>query len=118
MRGHLIEINAQLKSDLLNPADYNQAKRCRISGGLMASLQSRTEHPLATSDDIRAILGNIDADKVLNIVALRPTVADVEAASSWLSGDTDIYNAEPLKGAAAEIVTILSEGEDENNHGR
>jgi hypothetical protein len=69
----------------------------------------------ATHDDIKAILGNLDAEKMLAIVELRPTVADVEAAAVWLSGDTDVFGpGQNLKGTAAEIVAILTEGEDEN----
>lgn len=84
----------------------------------MPNSQTTTERPLATRDDIKAILGNIDADKMLVIVELRPTIADVEAASSWLAGDADVFGAgAPLKGAAADIVEILTENEDENNDG-
>jgi len=73
----------------------------------------------ATRDDITAILGNIDAEKMLAIVELRPTVKDVEAASSWLAGDTDVFGpGEHLKGAASDIVAILTEGDDENDRNR
>ena len=35
---------------------------------------------------------------MLPILALRPTVADVEEASIWLGGDADVFGvAEPLK---------------------
>jgi hypothetical protein len=81
----------------------------------MPSPQSTAERsPVATRDDIKGILGNLDPGKMLAIVDLRPTVAEVEAALLWLSGDADVYGAgEPLKGAAADIVTILTEGENE-----
>ena len=83
----------------------------------MPSFQTTNDRALVKRDDIKAILGNIDADKMLAIVELRPTIADVEAASLWLAGDADVFGAgEPLKGAAADIVEILTEGEDENNH--
>ncbi|MEJ2375905.1 MAG: hypothetical protein P8Y53_02570 [Pseudolabrys sp.] len=73
-----------------------------------------SEKPVAGHDEIKAVLGNIDPGKMLAIVELRPTIAEVEAASLWLAGDADIHGAgEPLKGAAAEIVAILTEGEDE-----
>lgn len=68
----------------------------------------------AMFEDIIAILGNIDQDKVLAIVDLRPTMAEVEAASLWLSGDDDVFGAgEPLKGNAAAIVAILSANEED-----
>jgi hypothetical protein len=68
----------------------------------------------ATRDDIEDILGDIDPDKLLAILELQPTIADVEAASIWLAGDADVFGAgEPLKGAASKIVTILTEYEEE-----
>jgi hypothetical protein len=81
----------------------------------MPSRQATTDPAFASPDDIKAILGNIDPGKMLAIVELRPTVADVEAALLWLEGDADVYGAgEPLKGRAADIVSILTEGEDED----
>jgi hypothetical protein len=79
----------------------------------MPNAQS-TAAPLASRDDIKAVLGNIDADKMQAIVALGPTITEVEAASLWLAGDADVYEpGEPLKGRAAAIVAIVTEGEDE-----
>lgn len=68
----------------------------------------------ATPDEIRGILGEIEPNALLAIVALKPTVAEVEAASLWLEGDADVFGAgEPLKGTASDIVTILTEDEEE-----
>jgi hypothetical protein len=81
----------------------------------MPNPQSTAERsPVATRDDIKDILGDLDPGKMVAIVDLRPTVAEVEAALLWLSGDADVYGAgEPLKGVAADIVAILTEGENE-----
>jgi len=69
---------------------------------------------LATADDIRRVLGTLDEAKLLDIVGLRPTILDVEEASVWLAGDTDIFGAgQPLKPVAGEIVAILTVGEEE-----
>ena len=69
---------------------------------------------LATHDDIQGILGNLDPAQMLAIMSLRPTVADIEEASVWLEGDTDVFGAaEPIKGVASDIVTILTENEEE-----
>lgn len=85
----------------------------------MPSAPSTASRAKATRDEIKAILGNVDPEKMLTIIELRPTIADVEAASSWLAGDADVFGAgEPLKGVASDIVAILTEGEDENNHTR
>ncbi len=72
------------------------------------------KHGIATSDDVARILGNLDETKMLPILALRPTIADVEEASVWLGGDRDVFGAgEPLKGIASRIVTILTADEEE-----
>jgi len=69
---------------------------------------------LATHHDIQGILGNLDPAQMLAIMSLRPTVADIEEASVWLEGDPDVFGAgEPVKGVASEIVTLLTENEEE-----
>lgn len=68
----------------------------------------------ATRDEIVAILGPLDDDKLLAIVELLPTVVELEEASLWLAGDRDVFGAEPpLKGKASEIVTLLTADEED-----
>ena len=68
----------------------------------------------ATDADVTSILGNLDSDKLLAILSLHPTVAEVEEASIWLSGDADVFGTnEPVKGNASHIVTILTAEEEE-----
>ena len=68
----------------------------------------------ATAEDVASILGNLDATKMLLILKLRPTVADLEEASMYLGGDTDVFEPGPqLKGVASQIVTILTADEEE-----
>ena len=69
---------------------------------------------VATDADITSTLGNLDADKLLAILSLQPTVAEVEEASIWLSGDADVFDADkPVKGNASHIITILTAEEEE-----
>jgi hypothetical protein len=69
---------------------------------------------LATRNDIKGILGDIDAAEMLAIIALKPTIADIEQASVWLEGDPDVFGAgEAVQGVASEIVAILTENEEE-----
>ncbi len=78
----------------------------------------RSRRP-ATSDDVKSVLGDLDESKLLEIMALRPTVAELEQASAWLGGDADIYGAEPaLKGIASQIVSILTVDEEERSEAR
>jgi hypothetical protein len=68
----------------------------------------------ATLDDIKAILGNLDPDKLLAIVELQPSTAELEEVTMWLSGDRDVFGTpEPLKGTVSEIVTILTADDEE-----
>jgi len=68
----------------------------------------------ATTDDVARILGNLDPTKIVPIMALRPTVVDIEEASMWLGGDRDVFGPGlPLQGVASEIVAILSADEEE-----
>ena len=68
----------------------------------------------ANRDEIVAILGPLDEDKLIALVNLNATLAEVEEASVWLDGDRDVFGAEPpLKGTAAEIVTLLTADEEE-----
>jgi hypothetical protein len=69
---------------------------------------------IAAQDDITAVLGHIDADKLLAILSLQPTVSDLETANRWMAGDADAYGSKPpLKRAASEIVTILTTDEED-----
>lgn len=80
----------------------------------MAKLNSGGKTAVATHDDIKSILGELDPPKMLAIISLQPTIADIELASVWLSGDADVFGAaEPVKGKASHIVTILTEDEEE-----
>ena len=69
--------------------------------------------PLASSDDVKRILGELDTAKLLEIIGLRPTVLEVEQACMWLAGDTDVFGAgQPLPPTAGSIVAILTAEED------
>jgi len=68
----------------------------------------------ATADDIRTSFGALDEAKLLDILALQPTVVDVEEASLWLAGDPDVFGAgRPLRPIAGEIVAILTADEED-----
>ena len=60
--------------------------------------RNTTGSALATHNDVKSILGNVDDAKMLSILTLNPTIADLEAASIWLAGDADVFGAgKPLK---------------------
>ena len=59
------------------------------------SITTRDRDALAAADDIQRILGTLDEAKLLDIMALRPTILDIEEASVWLAGDADVFGAGP-----------------------
>jgi hypothetical protein len=79
------------------------------------SRQSLDVQPVAASpDDLKRILGELDDAKLLDILALQPTILDLEKASLLLSGDRDVFGAgEPLQGVPGDIIAILTADEDE-----
>jgi len=81
----------------------------------MANRSTTAQHrdTSAGSEDIRRVLGNLDEQKLLDIMALRPSVVDVEEASLWLAGDPDVFGGRPLRPVAGEIVAILTADEEE-----
>jgi len=73
----------------------------------------------ASAEDVRRIFGEIDETKILDILALRPSVLELEDAAISISGDRDIFGAgEPLKGVAGDVVALLTADEDEESHSR
>lgn len=70
---------------------------------------------LATVDDVRRIVGEIDDAKTVAILALRPTMADLEQAALWAVGNGDVLakQGHPLAGVAAAIFDLLTADEDE-----
>jgi len=68
---------------------------------------------LAVADDIRRILGALDSDKMIAIMALQPTVKDVEQAALWVAGDADVFGGQPLETGPGRIVEILTADEDD-----
>lgn len=73
-----------------------------------------------TRDEIKAVLGDIDDNKIIEILALKPSLVDLEAAVMWLAGDSDILAKDgyQLSEAAAQIVDILAMDEDEAEYTR
>jgi hypothetical protein len=66
-------------------------------------------------DDLTRVVGEIEDAKVIDILALKPTMADVEEAAIWAIGDGDVLAkaGRPLIGISAEIFEILTADEEE-----
>jgi hypothetical protein len=73
-------------------------------------------HRPATREDFRRILGELDEPRVIDVLELHPTVADLEEAAICLAGDQDVLakGGHPISLVANQVIEILSadEGED------
>jgi hypothetical protein len=81
----------------------------------MRTTHSRASKPVtATRDDVLHLFGEIDERKLLDILALHPTIAEIEEASQWAgNGDVLTNGGHPLSRTAADVVNILIADEEE-----
>lgn len=81
------------------------------------ALQTRANagDTIATRSDVLRVVGDLDERKVLDILALHPTIGEIEGAALWAAGDGDILakSGRPLSGTAAEVFDILTADEEE-----
>jgi hypothetical protein len=133
MRLALLSLAGALDTKL-SPCDQNltEAKNAiliRINAhGVNAGIKSTKEDAMttarakaegkpiaATRDDLLHLFGDIDERKVLDILALVPTIAEIEEAWLWAAGDGDVLakGGYSRSHTAAEIVNILIADEEE-----
>jgi len=80
----------------------------------MPSVTTMADANAASAAEVKRILGAVDDAKLIDIVALRPSIRDVEQASLWLAGDADVFGAgQPLPPMAGDIVAILTADEED-----
>ena len=70
--------------------------------------------PLATLEDIQRLFGDLEASTISALMALKPTVQDIEEAAVWIAGEGGSL-PEPHQPArvVAEILDLLVTDEDE-----
>jgi hypothetical protein len=81
----------------------------------MTTSHSKSAVARATRDDLARLVGNIEEQTALDILALHPTIAEVEEAALWAAGDGDVLAkaGHQLTTNAAEILNILTADEEE-----
>jgi hypothetical protein len=110
---------------------FHFASWCRANGSMTKGLPMRSwqgesaiPKPKQASDDsaanreeLRQILGEIDERKVLEILALRPTVEDLDQAAKWAAGEEEIVgkSGHPPACGPTEIFDILTTDEEEES---
>ncbi len=62
---------------------------------------------LANSEDIRHLLGDLDQHAILDILALRPTVTQIEEAALRIQGEDEVVaRIRPASVTVAKIVEL------------
>ena len=69
----------------------------------------------ATREDLRRVLGELEDPRVMDVLNLHPTVADLEEAAICLAGDQDVLGKEghAVSPRANQVVDILSDDEED-----
>ena len=80
----------------------------------------RTDRDVNAVDagDVVRLLGELDAARIAEILALSPSLADLEQAAAWLQGDGDALAqaGQPLIGKAAQVFDIAESAEESALH--
>ena len=67
-----------------------------------------------TGADIKHLLGDLDDETVVQILAMQPTFRDLEEAASWYASDGDSLDTRRSPSdVVAEIVEILAAADEE-----
>jgi hypothetical protein len=76
---------------------------------------SQAEGPhFATSEDVKRLFRHLDDHTVAAVLALHPTIAQLEEAETRTAGAQDIFaDLRPAEGVVAEIIELAGMEEDE-----
>jgi hypothetical protein len=74
---------------------------------------------MVSQDEVRRLLGELDDEKIAEILKLGPTLQDVELAAVCLDGQTDVLAkaGHHLPATAARVVEIVLSDEEELERG-
>jgi hypothetical protein len=67
----------------------------------------------ATPEDVTRIVGDIDAETLLAIMALHPSVSDLEEVALRVAGNGEAMGGKQATGIVAEILDLLDTDEEE-----
>lgn len=89
-----------------------QKPRAALASGTSTMLKPNSGQE-ATGRDLHQILGDLDDSTVLAILALHPTVAELEEVRVRLDGGDDALGQRSLGGVVAEVFDMLKVDEEE-----
>ena len=69
---------------------------------------------IASSDDVRRLFRHLDDHTVASVLALKPTVAQLEEAATRSAGASDIFaDIRPERGVVEAIIDLVGMEEEE-----
>jgi hypothetical protein len=76
------------------------------AGGAAMKSHPDAQANAITRDELEAVVGKLDDEKVIDILNLQPTSAEMEQAILWAGGDGDLLakSGHPLTAKVAELV--------------
>jgi hypothetical protein len=68
-----------------------------------------------TAQEVQRLLGELGAARVAAVLALQPSLEELEEAAAWMAGEGDVpaQAGHPLAGKAAAIFDIVRAGRDD-----
>jgi hypothetical protein len=78
---------------------------------------TNSEHPsIAERADVIRLFGEIDEEDILQLLALQPTVMELQEAAAWLEGEGDILAraGHPMTPRIAGILEIVDRRDEED----
>jgi hypothetical protein len=92
------------------------ARKDRIFQEDMMPVKSSAAAPgVLGAEELRSVLGEVDDAKLIEVLKLQPTLAELEEAAIWATGNGDILakGGRPMTGTVAAIIEILTADEEE-----
>ena len=85
-----------------------------MSGNPASSASAAGQQP-ATRADFHRILGSLEDPRIVEILDLNPTVADLEQAAICVAGDHDVLakSGRPVSRIAVQVAEIIAADEDD-----
>ena len=84
---------------------------------MSSSIPSNSGHaPLAVRADVVKLFGDLEDEDILQLLALQPTVMELQEAAGWMEGEGDILAraGHPMTPRIAGILEIVDRRDEED----